>query len=75
MNGYRVYLKQKQIQNMPINNILKEEISKNFQEHNQSSEAADLCIKILNIEHDSKLSSKQERTNLIKELLDKIDEN
>ena len=60
---------------MPINKILKEEILKNFKEHKQSPEAADLCINILNNEHDNQEISISNLSKLIKELLDKINEN
>ena len=57
---------------MPINNILKEELIKAFQEHGQSEELIDQCIKILNAEHDNKIENNEIRREFIKKLIENI---
>tara|TARA_B100001250_G_C19319932_1_gene580008 strand:- start:362 stop:553 length:192 start_codon:yes stop_codon:yes gene_type:complete len=59
---------------MPINETLKEQLIKNLKEHGQSDELTDLCIKTLNLEHDSPddLKSSTERNKIIKTIFDNI---
>lgn len=59
---------------MPINEILKQQLVKNFKEHKQSDELIKLCMEVLNIEHDNPddLKSSTDRNKIISKIFDNL---
>ena len=59
---------------MPINETLKKQLIKNFKEHGQSNELIELCMDVLNIEHDNPddLKSSTDRNKIISKIFEKL---